>query len=79
MGAFACCPLGDSGNDTTPDPEERRKQMAEAADRRQAQADSRGVKDPEKLKRQQKQREELEKTQAMQPNDGGGNLKWNVG
>ncbi|KAM7452583.1 hypothetical protein ABFA07_000233 [Porites harrisoni] len=61
-----------------PDPETRRRQQEEAALRRQQQADSRGVKDPERLKRQQKRREEAEK-QALKQGPSEGGLKWTVG
>lgn len=52
--ALACCPLGDTSDSATPDPEVRRRQMAEAADKRQRESEARGIKDPERVKRQQK-------------------------
>jgi len=62
----------------TPDPETRRQQQQAAALKRQQQAEGRGVKDPERLKRQQKRREDAEKEALKQgPSDGG--LKWTVG
>lgn len=70
--------LSPQPEDETPDPETRRRQQEEAALRRQQQADSRGVKDPERLKRQQKQREDAEREAIKQgPSEGG--LKWTVG
>lgn len=46
--------------------------------KRQQQADGRGVKDPERLKRQQKRREDAEREALKQgPSEGG--LKWTVG
>lgn len=56
----------------------RRRQQEEAALKRQQQADGRGVKDPERLKRQQKRREDAEREALRHgPSDGG--LKWTVG
>ncbi|XP_027056089.1 small VCP/p97-interacting protein-like [Pocillopora damicornis] len=56
----------------TPDPEIRRRQQEEAALKRQQQADGRGVKDPERLKRQQKRREDAEREALKHgPSDGG--------
>ncbi|XP_031552195.1 small VCP/p97-interacting protein-like [Actinia tenebrosa] len=64
--------------DTTPDPEIRRQQQIRAAEQRQKESDARGVKDPERLKRQQKKREDAEKT-ALTQGQGEGGLKWTVG
>ncbi|XP_068711305.1 small VCP/p97-interacting protein-like isoform X2 [Montipora foliosa] len=76
-------PLPDlSRNFTLPDLsrkiETRRRQQEEAALRRQQQSEGRGVKDPERLKRQQKRKEDAEKEALKQgPSEGG--LKWTVG
>lgn len=67
----------------TPDPETRRKQLAEAAEKRQKETTYRGIKDPEALERKKKKQEESEKqTMSSAPSGGGGGgggLKWQVG
>ncbi|XP_067038682.1 small VCP/p97-interacting protein-like [Acropora muricata] len=61
-----------------PDPETRRRQQEEAALKRQQQSEARGVRDPERLKREQMRKENREKEALKQgPSDGG--LKWTVG
>ncbi|BET01200.1 Hypothetical protein NTJ_14016 [Nesidiocoris tenuis] len=60
-----------------PDPEERRRQMAEAAERRAQESQSRGIKDPEKVKRMQQKAEERERLEREVGNQQG-NLKWQV-
>lgn len=65
----------------TPDPETRRQQLAEAAEKRQKEIAYRGVKDPEAVERKRKKQEEVEK-QTMTTTtsvSGGGGLKWQVG
>jgi len=52
--------------------ETRRRQQAEAAERRQKTNEGRGVKDPEGLKRKQQKKEEIEKKAAEQPDTGTG-------
>lgn len=57
MGAILDClnpPMESSVNVNTPDPEERRRQMLEAAERRKVESDARGLKNPEKFHEQQK-------------------------
>ena len=54
--------------------ETRRRQQAEAAEKRKRELEGRGVKDPEALKRKQQRREEIEK-QAEQSGGGDSNLK----
>ena len=54
--------------------ETRRRQQAEAAEKRQKELEGRGVKDPEALKRKQQRKEEMEK-QAEQTGSGDSNLK----
>lgn len=61
----------------TPDPETRRRQLAEAADKRQKETTYRGIKNPDALERKKKKQEETEK-QTMN-SSGGGGLKWQVG
>ncbi|XP_073797733.1 small VCP/p97-interacting protein isoform X1 [Danio rerio] len=67
----------------TPDPvstlETRRKQLAEAAEKRQKETTYRGIKDPEALERKKKKQEESEKQTMSSAPSGGGGLKWQVG
>lgn len=78
MGACLPCLNGSSDDYDTPDPEVRRQQQAEAAEKRMKQHDGRGVKDPEALKRKQQRMDEAEKIANQQP-QGEGGLKWSVG
>ena len=52
--------------------ETRRAQQAAAAEQRIKALESRGVKDPEALKRKQQRQDELEKKAAQSPDDGSG-------
>ena len=52
--------------------ETRRRQQAEAAEKRQKENEGRGVRDPEALKRKQKRREEMEQKAESQPNNDSG-------
>lgn len=57
----------------------KRQQMAEAAEKRLKEQESRGVKDPEKLRRQQQRQAELDRelgAAERSPNDA--NLRWQV-
>ena len=56
--------------------EERRRQAAEAAEKRHREADARGLKDPEGYKRKVEQREKIEREAALA---GGGEGKLKVG
>ncbi|XP_063832550.1 uncharacterized protein LOC135081691 isoform X2 [Ostrinia nubilalis] len=56
--------------------ETRRRQQAEAAERRQAESVARGVKDPAKLQRMQQRAEEMEKREQELQKEGGANLRW---
>ena len=56
----------------TDNQEERRRQQAEAAEKRMKAAEGRGVKDPEGIKRKQQRMEEMEKKAAQSPQDGDG-------
>ncbi|XP_050046843.1 small VCP/p97-interacting protein [Dermacentor andersoni] len=80
MGICMSCFKG-SGADVTPSPRldvtVKRQQMAEAAERRLKEQEHRGIKDPEKLKRQQQKREELEQ-QLAAGGPGEANLRWQV-
>ncbi|XP_069037930.1 small VCP/p97-interacting protein [Lepisosteus oculatus] len=82
MGMCLPC-LGGAADDVvvTPDPDTRRRQLAEAAEKRQKEVSNRGIKNPEALERKRKKQEEIEKqaeTAAVAP-AGGGGLRWQVG
>ncbi|KAF6208377.1 hypothetical protein GE061_016831 [Apolygus lucorum] len=80
MGAVYSCCFGSNEQESehlTPDPETRRRQLAEAAERRAQETEHRGIKDPERVRRMQQKSEELERrereTGYQQPA-----LKWQV-
>ncbi|XP_063053261.1 small VCP/p97-interacting protein isoform X2 [Engraulis encrasicolus] len=81
MGMCLPC-LGGAGEDAveTPDPETRRRQLAEAAEKRQKESSGRGIKNPEAVERKKRQQEEMEKQAMMSSStSGGGGLRWQVG
>ncbi|XP_056101691.1 small VCP/p97-interacting protein [Rhinichthys klamathensis goyatoka] len=80
MGMCLPC-LGGAGDDVvvTPDPETRRRQLAEAAEKRQKEITYRGIKNPEALERKKKKQEETEKQTMNSVPAGGGGLRWQVG
>ncbi|KAM4619266.1 small VCP/p97-interacting protein [Polymixia lowei] len=84
MGMCLPCLGGAAEDVVTPDPDTRRRQLAEAAEKRQKETTYRGVKNPEAVERKRKKQEEMEK-QAMTTSvsggggGGGGGLKWQVG
>ncbi|XP_016351538.1 small VCP/p97-interacting protein isoform X2 [Sinocyclocheilus anshuiensis] len=81
MGMCLPCLSGaeDDVVEVTPDPETRRRQLADAAEKRQKEITYRGIKNPEALERKKKKQEETEKqTMNSVPSEGGG-LKWQVG
>ncbi|KAG8231563.1 hypothetical protein J437_LFUL011741 [Ladona fulva] len=86
MGALLSCCKPSSSEYTVPEivsvvrtQETRRKQMAEAAEKRLKEQESRGIKDPEKVKRQQQRAEEMERRAEEASKQGGqGGLKWQV-
>uniref|UniRef100_A0AAQ4QE58 Small VCP interacting protein n=1 Tax=Gasterosteus aculeatus aculeatus TaxID=481459 RepID=A0AAQ4QE58_GASAC len=58
----------------------RRRQLAEAAEKRQKETTYRGVKNPEAVERKKKKQEEIEKQEMTTPaSGGGGGLKWQMG
>ncbi|KAI7790619.1 small VCP/p97-interacting protein [Triplophysa rosa] len=63
----------------TPDPETRRRQLADAAEKRQKETTHRGIKNPEALERKKKKQEEVEKEAMNSLPSGGGGLKWQLG
>ncbi|CAG7720842.1 unnamed protein product [Allacma fusca] len=72
------------GYNETVDPEERRRQLAEAAEKRRAQEEHRGVKDVDKVRRLKEradQRDQLEEEMARRGQGQGGDpnpLQWTV-
>jgi len=66
------------GEDRNVDPDERRRQMAAAAEKRLQSEDSRGMKDPEGYKRKLEQREKAEQQANLRNNDNDAPLKWQV-
>ncbi|KAF4519216.1 hypothetical protein B566_EDAN015322 [Ephemera danica] len=82
MGAcYSCCLRSHSSqNLITPDAETRRRLQLEAVEKRKQEQEHRGIKDPEKLKRQQQKKEELEKLEkdAAFNKQGEGGLKWQM-
>ncbi|CAG9793203.1 unnamed protein product [Diatraea saccharalis] len=76
MGIFTSCCKPSASDVLTPDVETRRRQQAEAAERRQADLSSRGVKDPARVQRMQQRAEEMEKRERELQKDGGPNLRW---
>ncbi|XP_026520542.1 small VCP/p97-interacting protein [Notechis scutatus] len=64
----------------TPDPEIRRQQLAEAAEKRQMEAASRGIKNLSSVEQKKRKQEEMEKrleSGSHEPEKG--NLRWQVG
>ncbi|KAF7663252.1 hypothetical protein LDENG_00215520 [Lucifuga dentata] len=80
MGMCLPC-FGGAADDVvvTPDPEMRRQQLAEAAEKRQKETAYRGVKNPEAVERKRKKQEAMEKETMSTSVSGGGGLKWQVG
>jgi len=58
-------------------PDDRRRQMAEAAEKRLKESDGRGLKDPEGFKRKQLAQQKAAE-QDMSQGGGEANLKWNM-
>ncbi|XP_022099922.1 uncharacterized protein LOC110984241 [Acanthaster planci] len=83
MGACMPCLFGtaDDYDQNQPDEETRRKQQAEAAEKRFKQEESRGLADPEGAKKRRQQKEEAErKAEELEQKGGGENkLSWQVG
>ncbi|OCT82077.1 small VCP/p97-interacting protein [Xenopus laevis] len=81
MGLCLPC-LGGAAEDVveTPDPEMRRRQLAEAAEKRQMEASNRGIKDPYSVEQKKKKKEEMEQAlSSSAPAGEGGGLRWQVG
>ncbi|XP_048341230.1 small VCP/p97-interacting protein [Sphaerodactylus townsendi] len=81
MGLCLPC-LGGAAADVveTPDPEVKRRQLAEAAEKRQMEASSRGIKNPSSVEQKKRKQEEMEKRlESATPGPEGGGLRWQVG
>ncbi|KAG3285578.1 small VCP interacting protein [Ictidomys tridecemlineatus] len=76
MGLCFPCP-GDSAP-PTPDPAEKRAQLAEAAERRQKEAASRGILDVQSVEEKRKKKEKVEKQIATSGPPPAGGLRWTV-
>uniref|UniRef100_A0A8B9ZE72 Small VCP interacting protein n=1 Tax=Anas platyrhynchos TaxID=8839 RepID=A0A8B9ZE72_ANAPL len=76
MGLCLPC-LGGAVKDVveTPDPEIKRRQLAEAAEKRQMEASSRGIKNTYSLEQKKKKQEEIEKRIAASGSGGEGGLR----
>uniref|UniRef100_A0A8C4TXK7 Small VCP/p97-interacting protein n=1 Tax=Falco tinnunculus TaxID=100819 RepID=A0A8C4TXK7_FALTI len=59
----------------TPDPEIKRRQLAEAAEKRQMEASSRGIKNAYSVEQKKKKQEEMEKRIAASGSGGEGGLR----
>ncbi|XP_053122406.1 small VCP/p97-interacting protein [Hemicordylus capensis] len=63
----------------TPDPEMKRRQLADAAEKRQMEASSRGIKNPASVEQKKRKQEEMEKRlESAGPGPQGGGLRWQV-
>ncbi|XP_075044507.1 small VCP/p97-interacting protein [Mixophyes fleayi] len=82
MGLCLPC-LGGAAEDVveTPDPDLKRRQLAEAAEKRQMEAAARGIKNPNSVDQKKKKKEEVEKmmSETAPSGGGGGGLRWQVG
>lgn len=70
--------FGSSSRASDIDPEERRRQMAEAAEKRLKQDEGRGMKDVEGYKKKLEQREKAEEQAKISSQSQGAPLKWQV-
>ncbi|CAI9740267.1 Hypothetical predicted protein [Octopus vulgaris] len=79
MGLCCCFLRKDDHEDETnlnPDPEVRRRQLADAAEKRRKSMEYRGIKDPEGYKRRQKKQQQLDELDS-QPSENT-NLRWQI-
>lgn len=74
-----CCKESSSYEDLTPDLETRRRMQREAAEKRIAEQEERGIKNIEAVKRQRQKALQIEKSEQEAANMGGqSKLKWQV-
>lgn len=81
MGIFLSCCRGSSDELLPqPDAETRRRQQAEAAERRMKDNATKGIKDPERVRRMEKKAEELERLERENAMKGPGEapLRWQM-
>ncbi|XP_068117188.1 small VCP/p97-interacting protein [Hyperolius riggenbachi] len=80
MGLCLPC-LGGAAEDVveTPDPDLRRRQLAEAAEKRQMESANRGIKNPTSVEQKKRKKEEVEKMTVTATPSGGEGLRWQVG
>ncbi|XP_071941617.1 uncharacterized protein [Antedon mediterranea] len=80
MGVCDSCLFGANDDGEQPDVEAQRRQQAEAAEKRAKEAEGRGLKDPEGVKRKRQKMEEAEKKAAEVEASGqqAEGLKWQV-
>uniref|UniRef100_A0A8D0GG33 Small VCP/p97-interacting protein n=1 Tax=Sphenodon punctatus TaxID=8508 RepID=A0A8D0GG33_SPHPU len=81
MGLCLPCMGGAAGDVVeTPDPVIKRRQLAEAAEKRQMEASSRGIKNLASVEQKKKKQEEVERKLATSSSGTeGGGLRWQVG
>ncbi|XP_013400365.1 small VCP/p97-interacting protein-like [Lingula anatina] len=78
MGMCTSCLQGYSDDLNEPSPETKRKRQAEAAEKRIKMDESRGIRDPEAVKRKRQRQQETEEKLNKMPDNAQG-LKWHVG
>ncbi|XP_056383789.1 small VCP/p97-interacting protein isoform X4 [Hyla sarda] len=61
------------------DPDLKRRQLAEAAEKRQMEAASRGIKNPMSVEQKKKKSQEVDNMAGHSGGGGGGGLRWQVG
>lgn len=75
----SCCNESSTYEDLTPDLETRRRMQREAAEKRIAEQEERGIKNIEAVKRQRQKALQIEKSEQEAANMSGQNkLKWQV-
>ena len=73
-----CFPCPAESAPPSPSPEEKREKLAEAAERRQKEAATRGILDIQSVEAKKKKKEQLEKQMATSGPPTAGGLRWTV-
>ncbi|XP_058402134.1 small VCP/p97-interacting protein [Diceros bicornis minor] len=73
-----CFPCPGESAPPSPDLEEKRAKLAEAAERRQKEAASRGILDVQSVEKKRKRKEEIERQMATSGPPPEGGLRWTV-
>ncbi|XP_047374336.1 small VCP/p97-interacting protein [Sciurus carolinensis] len=73
-----CFPCPGESAPPTPDPVSKRAKLAEAAERRQKEAASRGILDVQSVEEKRKKKEKIEKQIATSGPPPAGGLRWTV-